>query len=119
AIVRDGGPGHRGPDDGGDVEMSGGRQRARHRQQGIGGQRQATLVQQHIEEHRQKAELGNQAGDLLHSAAALYFLSGVVSGASPVSITKIASSLAGSVLLAFSLTWWCAPGFSVKYSPTW
>ena len=32
-----------------------------------------------------------------------YFLSGVVRGASPVSSTKIASSLAGSVLLAFSL----------------
>jgi len=44
-------------------------------------------------------------------------LSSVVSGPSPVSSKKTASSSAGSVALAFSLIVWCAPGDSFHVSP--
>src|SRR4051812_16669544 len=45
------------------------------------------------------------------------WLSSVVSGPSPVSSKKTASSSAGSVVLAFSLIVWCAPGDSFHVSP--
>lgn len=47
----------------------------------------------------------------------LHLSSNVSRSFSPVSATKIARSLAGSVELPFSLTMWCAPGFSVQLSP--
>lgn len=45
------------------------------------------------------------------------FLSIVVRLVSSLSATKMASTLAGRVVLAFSLRSWCAPGFSVQLSP--
>ena len=47
----------------------------------------------------------------------LAHLTGVVSSLSSLSTTKIASSFAGSVLLALRLTGWLEPGVSKKLSP--
>ena len=48
---------------------------------------------------------------IANAAAHFSAVSSVVSGPSPVSTRKTASSSAGSVALAFSLIVWWAPGF--------
>src|SRR5262249_34247686 len=62
-------------------------------------------------------------GDLVlqsfHDSAPPYCGSSMVRVVSSVLSTNTASSLAGSVSLAFALTLWWSPGSSAKLSPAW